>query len=167
MGNSEMALSATERMRRWRHAHPESNAKWRKKYKLDHPEARVRWFMRHKEEIYARINTWRNKHPEAGRKYLRNWRKENPAKATLHSAMRRASILKATPPWVDIDEILPFYEEAKRMTFGTGILHTVDHIVPLKNHVVCGLHVPWNLQVMTSSENAKKKNNFTAGFISV
>ena len=64
--------------------------------------------------------------------------------------------LRATPPWVDHDALKAVYRKAKRRRL------TVDHIVPLLNPNVCGLHVPWNLQLLTKSENSRKGNKLFA-----
>jgi 5-methylcytosine-specific restriction endonuclease McrA len=75
---------------------------------------------------------------------------------------RRARKKKAATPAnkVHISDIKKIYDLCKELTKLTGVRHEVDHIVPLCGEYVSGLHVPWNLRVITREENAKKSNKF-------
>lgn len=80
---------------------------------------------------------------------------------TALEAERRAAKVNATPLWLTVDQkriSKLIYADAKRMTKETGIAHEVDHIVPLVSPCVCGLHVHWNLAVITSEKNRRKGN---------
>lgn len=65
-----------------------------------------------------------------------------------------------TPHWADQAAIREVYREAQRMTRETGIAHHVDHEIPLNGRLVSGLHVHNNLQILTRSENSRKRNRF-------
>jgi len=90
---------------------------------------------------------------EAQRRY-----KKYPEKEKAKSAMRRKRVKQATPSWVTFNEIESFYLLSYQKEKETGEKWHVDHIVPLTNPIVCGLHVPWNLQVIPAKENLKKWN---------
>lgn len=74
------------------------------------------------------------------------------------SSARRAGLAKATPVWADRKKIKDVYTRCALETKETGIRHEVDHIIPLKGKLVSGLHVHWNLQVITAVDNRNKSN---------
>ncbi len=96
----------------------------------------------------------------------KRWAKANPARIREYNNIRRKGIKQATPIWVDKKEILKTYEQAIVLELRTGILHEVDHIVPINGRGVCGLHVPWNLRAIPMVENRRKSNSLQDGELS-
>lgn len=79
----------------------------------------------------------------------------------LKAIEKQKRIKQATPIWANKSAIKEIYEQAYKLSIDTGIKHEVDHIDPLTNKLVCGLHVPENLQILTLTENRTKRNSFT------
>ena len=98
---------------------------------------------------------------EKNKEYSKKWLQSNLDKHSAYEAKRRATKLKATPKWLSESHLLQIqckYSLSKMLSKETGKLHHVDHIVPLKSKIVCGLHVPWNLRVIPALENLRKSN---------
>lgn len=76
-------------------------------------------------------------------------------------AAYRAGLKTATPEWLTEEHkqwILWIYKQCKLLSSKDDIIYHVDHIHPLNGDNVCGLHVPWNLQILTEKENLSKGN---------
>lgn len=84
--------------------------------------------------------------------------KENKALFAHRAMWRHTQKLQATPSWVDIDLIKSIYLDAKIMSENEGIKYHVDHVIPLKSELVCGLHVHTNLSIITAAHNIAKGN---------
>ena len=102
---------------------------------------------------YDRLRQKNSKRKEDKARYLKNFRNKHSGFSAAHCSKRRARTKRAMPGWVDFGEVKRIYLECPK-----GMV--VDHIIPLKNDIVCGLHVPWNLQYLTRLQNSSKGNKF-------
>jgi hypothetical protein len=64
----------------------------------------------------------------------------------------------ATPPWVERQQLKALADRRDELTRKTGIVHVLDHEIPISHPRVCGLNVPWNLKVVPRASNARKSN---------
>lgn len=128
------------------------------------PETKERvadWHEKNRDRVAASRKRWYEKNKSKNSENARKYAQENPEWKAAHCAKRRSRKLRACPSWLTLEqlkEIESFYYQAKHRYKETGIPHHVDHIVPLQGKKVSGLHVPWNLQILTASDNSKKSN---------
>jgi len=117
-----------------------------------------RYYQKNREVVIARAAA---RPANEVRQYKDKHKQNNPEYYKALVSVRKRRHRAATPPWITQEQKLQMrqmYLEAQRLTKLTGERYVVDHIVPLINDAVCGLHVPWNLRVMTQEENLKKSN---------
>lgn len=69
----------------------------------------------------------------------------------------RSRLRQATPAWLSAADRQKM-EEIWKQAAALGM--SVDHIVPINGRRVCGLNVPWNLQIIPLVENLKKGNRY-------
>lgn len=98
-----------------------------------------------------------SKSPEYARANSLKWQREN--KDRVNDKIIRRKRNTHTPAWADQEAIRKLYHIA----IETGM--TVDHIIPIQNPIVCGLHVETNLQLLTRAENGRKGNRYDGEFI--
>lgn len=115
-----------------------------------------------------RTNEWRRKNPERKKELARRYWEINrererarlnalntPERKRENLARYRARKKNAMPIWLTIEhkaQIRAIYAEAAKRGLD------VDHVVPIRSKIVCGLHVPWNLQPLTPNANKTKAN---------
>jgi hypothetical protein len=119
------------------------------------------WQKRNPTAVKEAHERYKNNRPEASRDRYRRYAKRYPHKITAKVMRRYASKTRATPRWLtpqDHSRIEGTYLYSRVRSQITGVSHHVDHIVPLRGRGVCGLHVPWNLQVIPASDNIRKSN---------
>lgn len=108
---------------------------------------------------------WQKRSPENWARYTQMKRDvnnryygRNTAKFRTKEMLYRRKLKSAALAGAFLPQIETFYTEARRLTEETGVNHVVDHYWPINGKGSCGLHVPWNLRVVTQRENDSKGN---------
>jgi hypothetical protein len=160
------------------------NGRYRSECKACHSERTVKWQSKNRDKVRSYIRksckTAYDRDPDKYRLKSKQRREAFPEKVRLsvNSSYKKvyavrhpqerarlnaasAARRRASPLWLNAIEraqIREFYDIAKCLSVQTGVKHHVDHIMPIKGLTSSGLHVPWNLQILTASENCAKKN---------
>jgi len=139
-------------------------------YKLKQSLRGKQYYYANKEHVLKRTREYTKNLPEGTTaKWQRQWRKNNPEKElakrqryserhpgihAMHTAAYRAQKIKATPKWLTEEH----YKQIAEIYATCPKDCDVDHVVPLRNPYVSGLHVPWNLEHMKKLDNMSKGN---------
>ena len=172
------------RTRAWRDRNPEaslaSTARSVSKWRANSPDkvrvVRQRFYQKNRTRLLERDRRYREinaedirerdrdryrKNPQRKKDADKRYKAKNPETASAHHSRRRYAIRRATPPWLTRlhrKAMSGIRLSARALTAATGIEHHVDHIYPLRAKISCGLHVPWNLQIMAGALNCSKQN---------
>ena len=165
-------------LKEWRVKNPEKQSAIGRRYYVKNAEERklksAEWRKANPEKCYANRKSWIERNPEKIKEiskksniawhernpnYLKEHYKKNKQNYVAARTRRRALQESATPNWltaIDKAMIQEMYDVSEARFIQTGIKHHVDHIVPINGKNVSGMHVPWNLQVITAHENLSK-----------
>ena len=113
------------------------------------------------EKVKASNSEYKKKNSEKCKILTKIWKLNNKDKVNSANGKRRANLKNAVPKWLTEDELWMIeqaYEIANLRSKVFGFKWHVDHVIPLQGKDVCGLHTPYNLQVIPWRDNLKKRN---------
>lgn len=170
---AENAGQERARVAAWHAANAARVAEIKREWKARNPDTDRRYAEVNREKVAARKLVYREKRrqeiaakqreyaqrPEvkkATAAYKAAYRVRRPEIHRKTASQRRRGVSHATPAWANKTAIKAIYALARAQ----GL--EVDHVIPLKSPLVCGLHVENNLQLLPPQENRRKGNRHAA-----
>jgi hypothetical protein len=118
------------------------------------------WYRANKLRHHLAVKDWEKRFPDRVRMMRAQSKKKHRGPQNASHAAWKAKLLKATPGWANKFFIAEAYRLASLRSKMLGYEWHVDHIVPLRSKIVCGLHVEHNLRVIRGAENCSKGNRY-------
>jgi hypothetical protein len=115
----------------------------------------------YKEKSNLRAKIWREQNKGRAKASVEKWHKDNPERVSLIKGRHRYRKRDATPSWLtesQIEDMAKLHAICRKLEALMPAKYHVDHIVPLQGKDVCGLNVPWNLQILEAGSNIRKSN---------
>ncbi len=162
--NPEKVKASTQA---WRDKNPDRVKEYMDEWHENNRPRRKLHYKENREEILAQSKAYNDANKEKTKqRYEENkefkvaqsvaWAKANRDRATASGARHRASRKQATPAWLNRAHFVEIEGYYQWCSIFPG--HHVDHTIPLQANEARGLHVPWNLGILTQKENNAKKN---------
>jgi hypothetical protein len=128
-----------------------------------HKEYKHTYYLKNKPHHEAKAKAWKLLNPEKVIQIQKKARQTHKAKRRADWKFYNTRKINACPKWLSNDQrkqIEGLYKFAKFLEelSCNSIQYHIDHIVPLRGKDVCGLHVPWNLQILNARDNLSKGN---------
>lgn len=117
---------------------------------------------KYRQENKDKHNEYCKKHYSLNKEEIRQKQKthyeQNKPMYRQKTMLRYARKTQQTPKWLNKGHLLEMEGFYLFCQIFKG--YQVDHIVPIRGVQVSGMHVPWNLQVLTAEQNRAKSNFF-------
>lgn len=160
-------------MRKWagrssrkKRAQAAATKRWRANHYERVRASEVASAARNRAQRNAFSRTYVQRNREAVLEMQRDWARRNRPKHVLSTQQRRAARYSATPAWARTEferfAMAELCDLAERRRKSTGTAWHVDHKVPLRSPLVCGLHCVANLEVIPGLDNHRKGNRHWA-----